>query len=265
MDRRRLLILPYALWLLGLVAAPFSLILAASLAARDEAGLVQFGFHLDSYAQLLDPLYLQIFLRTLLMATLHALLTLLAAYPAAFFLSRLPRADAAFYLTLLLVPFWTNYLIRLLAFMDVLRLQPGGIAWTFTFHGILAAMVYNYLPFAVLPLYSALEKVPTSLIEAAQDLGASKRQVLFKVLWPLTRKPLTATFLLIFIPALGEFLIPELVGGGQSFYLGTFLQQQFLTFRNWPLGSAAIALLLLLAVVMLAFGGKAIAEEEDHA
>ncbi len=262
MDRRHLLILPYALWLLGLVAAPFSLIVIASFATRNEAGLIEFGFHLDSYLQLFDPLYLQIFLRTLLMAALHSTLTLLAAYPAAFFLSRLPRKEAAFFLTLLLVPFWTNYLIRLLAFMDVLRLQPGGFAWTFTFHGILAAMVYNYLPFAILPLYTALEKVPSSLIEAAQDLGSSKRQVLRHVLWPLTKKPLLATFLLIFIPALGEFLIPELVGGGRSFYLGTFLQQQFLTFRNWPLGSAAISLLLLLSVVMLAFGGRALTEDE---
>jgi len=265
MDRRRLLIIPYALWLLGLLAAPFTLILIASFAQKDDLGLLHYGLHFDSYAQLFDPLYFQIFLRTLLMATLHSVLTLLVAYPAAFFLSRLPRKEAAFYLTLLLVPFWTNYLIRLLAFMDVLRLQPFGIEWTFQFHGILAAMLYNYLPFAVLPLYSALEKVPSSVIEAAQDLGASRRKVLTKVLWPMTRRPVTATFLLVFIPALGEFLIPVLVGGGQNFYLGSFLQQQFLTFRNWPLGSAAISLLVLLAILMLLFSGKALAEEEEMA
>ncbi len=261
MDRRRLLILPYALWLLGLVAAPFALIVAASFGHRDEAGLIQYGFHGESYATLADPLYLEVFGRTLLMATLSSVLTLLAAYPAAFFLSRLDRTQAAFYLTLLLVPFWTNYLIRLLAFMDVLRLHPFGMEWTFLFRGIVAALLYNYLPFAVLPLYSALEKVPTSVIEAALDLGASKRQVLFKVLWPLTRKPVTATFLLVFIPALGEFLIPELVGGGQNFYLGTFLQQQFLTVRNWPLGSAAVAILVLTATILVSFFGKELAEE----
>ncbi|MGZ3650404.1 MAG: ABC transporter permease [Bdellovibrionota bacterium] len=261
MDRRRLLIIPYILWLFGLVAAPFLLIVMASFGHRDENGGIQYGLHWESYATLFDPLYLEVFGRTLLMATIHSVLTLAAAYPAAFFLSRLDRTKAAFYLTMLLVPFWTNYLIRLLAFMDVLRLHPFGLEWTFTFRGIVAALLYNYLPFAVLPLYSALEKVPTSLIEAAQDLGASKRQVLFQVLWPMTRKPVTATFLLVFIPALGEFLIPELVGGGQNFFLGTFLQQQFLTTRNWPLGSAAIALLILLASIMLMFGGKALAED----
>lgn len=260
-SRQKLLILPYALWLFGLVAAPFAMIVAASFGHRDETGLVEYGFHLESYGQLADPLYLEVFGRTLGMAMIHSVLTLLAAYPAAFFLSRLGRTQAAFYLTLLLVPFWTNYLIRLLAFMDVLRLHPFGLEWTFTFRGIVACLLYNYLPFAVLPLYSALEKVPNSLIEAALDLGASKRQVLFQVLWPLTRKPVTATFLLVFIPALGEFLIPELVGGGQNFYLGTFLQQQFLTVRNWPLGSAAIAILVLIATIVLFLGGKALADD----
>jgi spermidine/putrescine transport system permease protein len=161
------------MWLFGLVAAPFALIVAASFGHRFENGDFTYGFHLESYAQLADPLYLEVFARTLFMATLHSVLTLLAAYPAAFFLSRLERTKAAFYLTLLLVPFWTNYLIRLLAFMDVLRLHPFGLEWTFTFRGIIAALLYNYLPFAILPLYSALEKVPNSVIEAAQDLGAS--------------------------------------------------------------------------------------------
>jgi spermidine/putrescine transport system permease protein len=262
MDRRFLLILPYLLWLFGLVVAPFGLIMAASFALRDDAGMLHFGLHLDAYRQLADPLYAEVLGRTFVLALLHSSITLAAAYPAAFFLSRLSRTEAAFYLTLLLVPFWTNYLIRLLAFMDVLRLQPFGIPWTFTFHGILAALLYNYLPFAILPLYSALEKIPNSVIEAAQDLGASKRQVLVRVLLPMTRKPLVATFLLTFIPALGEFLIPELVGGGQNFYLGTFLQQQFLTFRNWPLGSAAITILILLAILMLLLGGKSLSEED---
>ena len=186
MDRRRILILPYFLWLLALVAAPFSLIFMGSFAHREETGALQFGLHTESFLTLLDPLYLGVFGRTLGMALLHSILTIAAAYPAAFFLSRLERNKAAFYLTLLLVPFWTNYLIRLLAFMDVLRLRPFGFEWTFSFRGILAALLYNYLPFATLPLYSALEKVPNSVIEAALDLGARRREVLCKVLWPMT-------------------------------------------------------------------------------
>lgn len=262
MDRRLLLIAPYFVWLTGLVLGPFLLIVATSFALRDETGALQFGFNLDAYRQLADPLYVEVLGRTVLLALAHSLLTLTAAYPMAFFLSRLDRTTAGTYLTLLLVPFWTNYLIRLLGFMEVLRWQVFGMEWTFTPKGMLAALLYNYLPFAVLPLYSALEKIPTSLIEAAQDLGASKRKVVTQVLWPMTRRPLTITFLLVFIPALGEFLIPAIVGGGRSFYLGTFLEQQFLTSRNWPLGSAAIAVLLGVSALILVFAGRALEEGE---
>lgn len=262
MDRRLLLIAPYLFWFFFLLLAPFLLVIATSFALRDSLGELTFGFYGDAYLQLLDPIYLNILGRTSVLAIVHTLLTLCAAYPVAFFLSRLPRKDAGMYLSMLMVPFLTNYLIRLLAFMDVLRLQPFGIEWTYTKHGMLAGLIYNYLPFAVLPLYSALEKVPTSLIEAAQDLGASKRRVFTQMLLPLTKRSLFATGLLLFIPSLGEFLVPVIVGGGRDYYLGTFLQQQFLTARNWPLGSAAIVILLFSSLFLLRFGGTALLEEE---
>lgn len=260
MDRRFVLSAPYLLWLFALVIAPFSLIFATSVGVRDAHEIVRPGFQADAYITLFDPLYLQVLGRTLLFAGTHTFITICASYPVAFFLSRLDRREAGLYITLLLVPFWTNFLIRLLAFMDVLRLEPFGLQWTFTFKGMVAAMVYNTLPFAILPLYAALEKVPGSLLEAAQDLGASKRRVFLEVLWPLTRSAVFATALLVFIPALGEYLTPELVGGGQSFYLGTFLQQQFLVSRNWPLGAAAISILIGLSVILVSVGGKALEE-----
>jgi spermidine/putrescine transport system permease protein len=260
MDRRLLLVTPYLLWLFALVLAPFSIIISTSLAMRDAAHFVKPALQSDAYRTLLDPLYLEVLGRTVLFAGLHTTITIALAYPVAFFLSRLDRREAGMYITLLLVPFWTNFLIRLLAFMDVLRMQPFGIQWTFTFHGMVAAMVYNMLPFAILPLYAALEKVPDSVLEAAQDLGASKRRILWEVLWPLTRPAVFATALLVFIPALGEYLTPELVGGGQSYFIGTFLQQQFLFSRNWPVGAAAITILILLSVVLVGVGGKALEE-----
>jgi len=260
LDRRLLLGIPFLVWFFFLVLAPFGLIFAASMAEKDAFGNLIFGFHGGAFRDLFDPLYSQVLGRTLLFALLHTTATIAIAFPVAFFLSRLERSEAGLYLTLLLIPFFTNFLIRLLSFMDVLRLQPFGLQLTFSFPGMLAAMLYNCLPFAIFPLYAALEKVPTSLLEAAQDLSASKRRVFARVLWPLTKRPVYAVSLLIFIPALGEFLIPELVGGGQSFFLGTFLHQQFLVSRNWPLGSAAITLLLGLSVVMVAVGGKALEE-----
>ena len=261
MDRRLLLILPYSLWFVFLVLSPFLFIFFTSLASRNELGVLSYGLHLDSFAQLTDPVYFSVLRRTFFLAGMNTAITICLAYPIAFFLSRIGKSESGFFLALLLIPFWTNFLIRLLAFMDVLRLHLFGMDWLFTWNGMLAALFYNYLPFAVLPLFSTLEKVPQSVLEAAQDLGASKRNVFFHVLWPMTKRGVMATSLLVFIPSLGEYLIPEIIGGGQQFFLGTFLQQQFFVSRNWPLGAAAIAILLVISIVLLRFGGNALLEE----
>lgn len=253
MDRRTrtLLISPFGFWLLFLVAGPFALIVATSFFRRSELGLVETGFELSAYRELFSPLYAGVLFRTFVMASLNTMLTLCAAFPIAFYMSRLPKKRAAWLLTFIMIPFWTNFLIRLLAFMDVLRLKPFGLELTYTYPGILLAMVYNYLPYAILPLYSTLEKIPQSVIEAALDLGAKKRQVLTRVVLPMAKSGLAAAGLLVFIPSLGEFLIPQIVGGGKNFFLGTFLQEQFLVSRNWPLGSAAIVFLILSSLFLV--------------
>jgi len=254
MDRKyqhSFLILPFLLWFFFLILGPFCLIILTSFFTRDEFGQVQNIFSLMSYKQLLDPLYFDVFLRTLLLAASSTLLCLFIAYPFAFYLSRLPKHVANRWIALIMIPFWTNFLLRILAFMDVLRFEPFGITLVYTNAGVLLAMLYNYLPFALLPLYSTLEKVDSSILEAAFDLGASKRQIFLKVLWPITRSGVYAAGLLVFIPSLGEFLIPAIVGGGKNFFLGTFLEHQFLTSHNWPLGSAAIVFLVLLACTLL--------------
>jgi spermidine/putrescine transport system permease protein len=116
---------------------------------------------------------------------------------------------------------------------------------------VLLTLIYNYLPYAILPLYASLVKIDNSVIEAGQDLGASQFMILTKVLIPLARSGIITAFLFIFIPSLGEFLIPDLVGGGSGFFVGNFLQNQFLSARNWPLGSAAIVLIVLLTLAFL--------------
>jgi spermidine/putrescine transport system permease protein len=258
LGSRRYLILPFIAWFFLFVLGPFSLLISLSLFS-DVPGSSSFGF--QAYGELFHFSYLQMFFRTFLFSFLHSSITVLLALPIAFYLSRLERKEAGTYLTFLLIPFWTNFLIRLLSFQDVLRLEPFGLQWTFTFHGMVAAMVYNGLPFAILPLYAAMEKIPNSLLEAAQDLGASKRYVIFSVLWPLLKWPLFATSLLVFIPAMGEFLVPEMVGGGQTYYLGTFLQRQFLVAQNWPLGAAAISVLLFFSALLLWVGAKAMEDQ----
>lgn len=266
MDRRRrsqILILPFTAWFFLLMVAPFTLILATSFFHRGEFGVTEPAFELTAYKQLLDPIYIEIMVRTLWLALGNTALTLLLAYPFAFYISRLPRNKALLMLTLVMIPFWTNFLIRVLAFLDVLRLRPFGIELTYTTGGMLFAMAYNYLPFAILPLYSAMEKVENSVLEAAYDLGASRLKILFRVLLPLTKQGIISAGVLVFIPSLGEFLIPEIVGGGKRFLLGTFLHHQFLVARNWPVGAAAITLLILLAVAILLVARRWIKEETE--
>ncbi len=220
-DRRLLLSAPYLIWLFALVLAPFSLILATSVSLRDAHTIVQPGFTTDAYLSLFDPLYLQVLGRTLLFAGTHTLITITAAYPVAFFLSRLERTEAGVYITLLLVPFWTNFLIRLLAFMDVLRLEPSASSGPSPSTAWWRRWFFNTLPSRSSALRRARKGAPLTALEAAQDLGRAKRQVFLEVVWPLTKSAVFATSLLVFIPAIGEYLTPELVGGGQSFYLGT--------------------------------------------
>lgn len=266
-SRRRTLFLslPFAAWFLCAILAPFGLILANSFAHRSDLGVLEPVFDASAYLQLFDPLYASILVRTLAFALSNTLLTILIAYPVAFYISRQKNGRRKLLLTLILIPFWTNFLVRVLAFSDLLRLRPFGIEWLYTQHGVLAAMMYNYLPFAVLPLYSSMATVDASILEAAQDLGATRRQIFKNVLWPLTRSGTYAAALLVFIPTLGEFLIPDLIGGGRFFVLGTFLQNQFLTARNWPLGSAAIVLLTALTLIIMAFFSTALIRNERKA
>lgn len=265
-SRRRsvLLILPYAAWTLLFLGAPLAFVLALSFSHRTELGTYETKFDLGAYQQLFDPLYGNILLRTWAMGAGATLLIILISYPIAFYLSRLPKEKRTLWLTLILIPFWTNFLVRTLAFMDFLRWHPLGLEWIYMRKGVLATLAYNYLPFALLPLYSSMTHVEDSVLEAARDLGASKRQVFTRVLWPLTRAGTAAAAVLVFVPILGEFLIPDLVGGGRVFVLGTFLQNQFLTARNWPLGAAAIVLLTVVTLALVFVFGSHIVGDDDE-
>jgi len=215
-----------------------------SLAERGALGDVQWGWSWAAYRQLFEPVYAKVFLSTLGFAFANAALCLVIAFPLAFAMTRLRPSLRIWAMALLLIPFWTSFLVRTLALMTVFRWEPWGWRGLYESDGVLLAMVYNYVPFAVLPLYSSLEKIENSTLEAARDLGANSFQVFWKVILPLSKSGLQLAFLFVFVPSLGEFLIPEIIGGGRFFLLGNFLQNQFLTARNWPLGSAAVSILV---------------------
>jgi spermidine/putrescine transport system permease protein len=217
-----------------------------------------------NYLRALEPMYLTIFARSVWLALLTTALTLLVAYPVAYWLALLaPRRHRNALLALVVLPFWTSFLVRMYAWVFLLRtegpvnltLQALGLPpleLLYTPAAVLIGQVYGELPFMVLPLYVALERLDRSLLEAAADLGASPARSLLAVTLPLTSPGIVAGCVLVFIPSLGAYLAPDLLGGAKTVYVGNLIQSQFAVARDVPFG-AALAFLLSLFVLLLLF------------
>jgi len=220
-----------------------------------------FTWNLDNYRYLWDPLYVDIFLRTYKLAAIGTLLTLLIGFPFAYYIARYARHKTLL-LLLVIVPFWTSFLIRTYAWLILLdpefplyrALGIGEFEILYTEKAIYIGVVYNYLPLMVLPVYAALERMDWSLVEAAQDLGDSPFRAFRRVTLPLVLPGILAGSILVFIPLMGEFLIPYVLGGEKIFYVGNLIAQQFGEARDWPFGSAiAMVIVASMTVVLLLY------------
>lgn len=259
------LLAPGFLWLTGVIAAPLVLMLIYSLAVNLAPGTPwPQGFTGGQYLRLFDSLYFRIFVRSLLQAGGATLVTLVMAYPLAYYIARSPGGRRERLLLLVIIPFWTNFLVRTYAWMVLLRAQGvintllmslGLIAeplpLLYNEGAVLVGLVYTLLPLMVLPLYANLEKLDQRLLDAAADLGANPARAFWHVVWPLSRPGVLSGSLMVFIAAFGIFLVPDLMGGSRSIMVGNLIQNQFLQARNWPFG-AAVALALTLVVLALA-------------
>ncbi len=258
----RLLLWPGLLWLFCFFAAPLGIILLISLAHRD--GMIQWGFTLDNYLRLLDPLYWTgPFAHSLALAALTTILCLMVGYPVAYSIARRPAPVKNLLVFLVILPFLTNFLVRIYAWFILLR--PEGwisgalrelgldLALLGTPVGVLIGLVYGYLPFMVLPLYATMERLDFSLVEAAYDLGASRWQSFWRIIFPLSRPGMIAGAVLVFIPVLGEFITPKLLGGGKVPMFGVLIEEKFLgRVPDWPLGAALAMTLMALVWLVLA-------------
>ena len=257
-----LLLLPCLAVLVGLFLLPQALMLAASLWQRSPYGGLVHEWTLANYVRAVDPMYVWILVRSFWLAFLTTLLCLLTGWPVAYWLGL--RVDPRFknaLLVLVILPFWTSFLVRLYAWIFLLR-QEGlvnlGLAalglpplpLLYNDFAVMLGQVYGELPFMILPLYASIEKLDRSLLEAAADLGATPARRLWRVTLPLTAPGVTAGCLLVFIPSLGAFLAPDLLGGGRTAYVGNLVQSQFAVARDMPFGSA-LSFLLTLAVLAL--------------
>jgi len=265
-----LLISPTMFWLTVFLLIPLALIVVISFGARGTYGNVVYTFGLNNYARLFDAEYARILWDSTWIALLTTLACILAGYPLAYFIARSHPTRRSFFMFLILVPFWTNFLIRIYAWMIILRgegvlnaaMTAVGLMntsvgqWLFeqiqlyTPGAVLVGMVYEFLPFMILPLYTSLEKLDPSLLESAADLGARPWRAFLRVTLPLSLPGVVAGSILVFIPAMGMFVVPDLMGGAKTVLVGNLIRNQFFTARDWPFGSAASMVLMALTLVV---------------
>jgi spermidine/putrescine transport system permease protein len=260
-NRRMVQVLafPATFWLVLFFAIPMLIVLVVSFLQRGRYGGVELEFTLDAYQRMLNPIFLGVFSDSLQMALITTILCLIFGYPLAYFIARAnPRWRNAL-LLLVILPFWTNFLVRTYAWMIILR-QEGlvntillnlqvidqPLELLFTRPAVVIGLVYGYLPFMVLPLYAAIEKFDFSLVEAAHDLGATELAAFRHVLLPQTMAGVIAGSILVFIPSLGAYITPDILGGAKVLMVGNLITQQFLRTRHWPFGSALSILLMVI-------------------
>jgi len=257
-----LLISPANIYLFLLMVLPLLLVVVLSFLSRGTYGDVVFKFNPSNYTRLLDPIYGRILFYSLEVGIETTVLCILIGYPLAYYIARAPARQRSLLLFLILVPFWTNFIIRIYAWIMILRaggflddvlqwahITQGSLNLLYTPTAVMIGMIYEFLPFMILPLYSSLEKIEFSLLEAAADLGAPPWKVFLRVTLPLSVPGIIAGTILVFIPALGMFVIPDLMGGAKTILIGNVIRNQFLTARDWPFGAAASMILMVLTMV----------------
>lgn len=250
--------LPLAGWLLFFLLAPLAFVAIYSFLQRGPYGEIVWDPGWRNYVRAFDPLYLGIYAESFVLATLTTLVCLAVGFPMAYCMATARPAARHLLFVLLMVPFLTNFVVRVYAIrillgvegpLNALLLATGvratPLILTDTPVAVAIGMISSYLPFMVLPLYVVLEKLDFSLLDAAHDLGAHGPQVLFRVLLPLAKAGLVSGSVLVFVPTLGEFMIPDLLGGARTMLLGNLITEQFLKARDWPFGSALAMLLVL--------------------
>lgn len=254
---------PGLLWMGLFFLVPLGLVFAISFASRGTYGGIVWEFTSANYLDLLHPLYGKILGQSMWYATVTTAICFVLGFPLAYVIARSPRRWQPIFLLLVMLPFWTNFLVRTYAWMILLRhdglinrtlmalwIVDSPLELLYTPMAVVIGLVYGYLPFMVLPLYVAVERLDPLLVDAAWDLYASRWAVFTRVVLPLTKPGIVGGCILVFIPSIGSFITPDLLGGARSMMIGNLIQHEYLVVRDWPLGSAVS--FVLMAIVMAA-------------
>jgi spermidine/putrescine transport system permease protein len=269
------LIFPSLFWLVVFFAIPLLIVFVYSFLKRGPYGQIVWEFNLNNYVRFVDPLYLKIFVRSFKIAGITTIVSFLFGYPMAYWIATRPARWRNTLLLLLMIPFWTNFLVRTYAWILILRdsglinnalLGLGLISEPLPLFGndfaIIIGLVYGWFPDMVLPCYAAIERLDFSLVEAAQDLYANELRAFARVIFPLTLPGVVAGSILVFIPSLGAYVTPDLLGGAKSVMIGNVIQSQFLSVRDYPFGSAfsfvLMAMMLVATLLYFRVGGRTV-------
>ena len=255
---------PISIWMLIFILLPMLYILFISFMTRDVYGNIEYTFTLDNYKEMFQPLYLSVIGKSIKMAFITTVICLVVGYPLAYYIASKPSKTAAKLLMLVMIPYWTSSLVRLFSinqlgmpngFINLILLKLGIISepinFLFSDGIVIVGLLIAMLPFSVLPLYSSIEKLDKSLLEASKDLGAKPAKTFFKVTVPLTMPGIVGCVLLVFIPSLGMYYVPEMLGGGKVMLIGTLIKNQFLMTKTWPFGASLAILLILITLAMM--------------
>jgi spermidine/putrescine transport system permease protein len=259
-----LILLPLLLWLVLFIVVPTIMLVVVSFAERDSLGRIVYQFSFDNYIRAFNWVWLKVLWDSVWYAFLATVICMAIGYPAAYFIGRSPERWRGILLTLVMVPFWTSFLIRTYAWITILSkdglinglLMASGlfaepVTLLYTPFAIVLGLVYNFLPFMILPIYTSVERLDGAMIEAAYDLGAGPTRAFAQVIIPLTRPGIAAGALLVFIPSIAMFAITTLMGGGANPTIGEVIFKQFTSGRNQPFGAALGTLLLLIFIIAL--------------
>ncbi|MBU5485844.1 ABC transporter permease [Clostridium sp. MSJ-11] len=268
--KRKWMAYPYVLWMIIFTIIPLALVLCYSVVSVDANGI---HFTLEHIKRVFEPIYIMVFKRSLSLAAISTAICLILGYPMAMILASKNLTKKSTLVVLFVIPMWMNFLARTYAWMTLLE-KNGIVASIFNFFGLNApnllytekavvlGMVYNFLPFMVLPIYSVLVKMDKAVLDAAEDLGAPPFTVFKRIIFPLSLPGVLSGVIMVFMPALTTFVISRLLGGGQFTLIGNLIQEQFLTTRNWGFGSALSIVLMLIMVVGMGINLKYEKENE---
>ena len=260
---RAIFITPAGALMVITLLAPLLIVCGYSVLTRGAYGGAERPFTIENYTRLFDPLYGAIFIRSFWVAAVATVLCLVLGFPLALFIAR-AGGRKNLYLTLVILPFWTSFLIRTYAWMFLLRdtglintvlialhVIREPLPMLYNDGAVILGLVYGFLPFTVLPLYATLERLDKSLLEAAADLGAKPWDALFRVTIPLCAPGIQAAAILVFVPCLGTYITSDLLGGSKTILIGNLVQNQFTTARDWPFGASASLALMAVAMLLL--------------